>query len=136
MEKLSKEEMEEQGLLKDPFDYVGDMKGPYDYTKDEVDSHVAQTTGNGNYRTGKLNKKGDFVPYYVGRGIVNERLKKHLDEGFDDTHFKYSYEADEKASYVIECAGYHYFRKQLRNKIHPRKPDGMEDTVKCPFCGE
>ena len=134
MNKLTQEDLFERGLIMDPTDDIGDMYGPYEYTKEEVDKRVTNTTLNGNYRTGYINGEGVFIPKYVGRGIVNDRLKKHLDEGFKDTHFKFMYEADEIKSYEIESASYHRFQRQLRNEIHPRKPDGMDDFV-CPYCG-
>lgn len=135
MDKLTQEDLIERGLIIDPTDDIGDMYGPYEYTKEEVDRQVKNTAWNGNYRTGYLNGKGDFIPKYVGRGVVNGRLKKHLDEGFKDTHFKFMYEADEVRSYEIESASYHRFQGQLRNEIHPRKPDGMDELL-CPYCGE
>lgn len=135
MNKLNRKELLERGLISDPTDDIGDMDGPYKYTKDEVDKRVKNTTWNGNYRTGYLNDEGAFVPKYVGRGVVNDRLKKHLDEGCKDTHFKFMYEADEIKSYEIESAGYHRFQGQIRNEIHPRKPDGMDELF-CPYCGE
>ena len=135
MNKLTKKDLLERGLIIDPTDDIGDMYGPYEYTKEEVDKQVKNTTWNGNYRTGYLNDEGDFIPKYVGRGVISDRLKKHLDEGSKDTHFKFMYEADEIRSYQIESANYHGFQGQLRNEIHHRKPDGMDELV-CPYCGE
>lgn len=135
MKKLTEEERREQGIIKDPTDDIGEMSGPYPYTEAEVEARIVDTKASGNYRTGVINEKGAFIPKYVGRGVVYDRLKKHLDEGFSDTHFKFTYEADEIRSYEMESAGYHYFKKQLRNDIHPRKPDGMEDKITCPYCG-
>lgn len=135
MKKLTKEECEEQGIINDPTDDVVFMTGPYPYTKDEVEAHVENIEARGNYRTGVLNEKGAFIPKYAGRGVVYDRLRKHLDEGFEDTHFKFRYEGDEIRSYEIESADYHYFKKQLRNDIHPRKPDGMDAEITCPYCG-
>lgn len=115
------------------------MNGPYVYNKDEVAARVIHPGWNGNYRTGVLNSKGEFVPKYVGRGDVLTRLNDHLDEGFKDSHFKFIYEADEFESYKIESADYDYFgvvHKQLRNKVHPGKPDGMDELVVCPYCGQ
>ena len=135
MKKLTKEEREEQGIIKDPTENVVSMTGPYPYSKEDIVLHVRETDVNGNYRTGVLNDKGAFVPKYTGRGLVYDRLCKHLDEGCKDTHFKFRYEKDELKSYEIESADYHYFKKQLRNDIHPRKPDGMDVKITCPYCG-
>lgn len=111
------------------------MDGPYVYTKDEVKSRVADIAQNGNYRTGHINKEGQFVPKYTGRGVVYDRLMAHLDEGCKDTHFKFIYVSDELESYHIESADYDFFGKQLRNAEHPKKPDG-KDYLVCPYCGQ
>ena len=135
MKKLTAIELRKRGLTTDPTDDVGAMSGPYQYTKAEIENHVKDVKANGNYRTGDLDENGDFVPRYVGRGVVSDRLKKHLDEGFKDTHFKFLYEKDEVRSYEVESAGYHYFQPQLRNAEHPKKPDGRDD-LRCPYCGK
>ena len=109
------------------------MDGHYVYTKKEVKRRVTDVTRNGNYRTGILNKAGQFVPKYTGRGVVYDRLLAHLDEDFLDTHFKFVYVDSELDSYYIESADYHYFGKQLRNAEHPKKPDGMDYLI-CPYC--
>lgn len=113
---------------------IAEMCGPYEYTTDEIENRVIQGL-DGNYRTGYINEDGRFVPKYVGRGCIYDRLKKHLDEGFKDTHFKFAYESNPVKSYQVESEDYHRFASQLRNDIHPRKPDGKPNE-KCPCCGQ
>ena len=114
------------------------MHGPYKFTKEEILRVVQSPNSNGNYRTGVLNSQQGFVPHYVGRGNVFSRLNAHIDAGSPDTHFKFIYEQDEFESYRIESADYDYFGgiyKQLRNREHPKKPDGVSDVVVCQYCG-
>lgn len=127
-------EMNSLDVVSDDSVKIVDMHGPYAYTAEEVKKRVFPGL-DGNYRTGVLNKKGLFVPKYVGRGCVYTRLLNHLDEGFADTHFKFVYVDDEVESYRIESSDYHRFASQLRNDIHPRKPDGETDET-CPCCGQ
>ena len=85
-----------------------------------------------------MDQMGRFIPRYVGRGIVFNRLNDHLDEGFKDAYFQFRYENSEIKSYEIESADYDYFgvlHKQLRNAEHPKRPDCRAD-LKCPYCGK
>ena len=137
MKNLTPDEIKRYGFINDPCCNVVAMRGPFQYNKEEVAKQVTQRERNGNYRTGTLNEQGRFIPRYVGRGIVFNRLNAHIDEGFADNYFEFDYVDDEIKSYKIESADYDYFgivHKQLRNAEHPKKPDGRAD-LKCPYCG-
>ena len=138
MEKLKPDEIKKCGFIKDPYYNVVAMMGPFLYNKEEIARQVINREGKGNYRTGTLDAQGRFIPRYVGRGIVFNRLNDHIDEGFVDEYFEFLYEEDEIRSYGMESADYDYYgigHKQLRNAEHPKKPDGRDD-LKCPYCGE
>jgi hypothetical protein len=83
----------------------------------------------GNYVLGFI-KNGSFVPKYVGRGDVYDRLYVHLDDEYNQPLFKFSYAENETEACKKECNNYHDFKNQLMNKEHPKLPKGK----KCPYC--
>lgn len=135
---MTPDQIKELGFAKDPYDGILTMEGNFPYNKEEIVKRVIKKDGKGNYRTGEMDQMGRFIPRYVGRGIVFNRLNDHLDEGFKDAYFQFRYENSEIKSYEIESADYDYFgvlHKQLRNAEHPKRPDCRAD-LKCPYCGK
>lgn len=114
-----------------------DMEGPCILNADAIDSMVTKTSA-GNYALGHINKANNhFIVEYIGRADtdVNERLKQHIREEYDD--FKYSYASSPKAAFEKECKNYHEFGGpdgKLNNKIHPDRPEGT--SWKCPYCND
>jgi len=101
----------------------------YHLTESAVDRVV--TPERGNYALGFLRDDG-FVPRWVGRSTnLRGRLKDHVDEGHP--LFKFRYVGPERESFDIECANYHAFKKQLVNRVHPRRPKGQRWP--CPLVG-
>jgi hypothetical protein len=112
------------------------MKGPYDFTSEQIDKLV-EDEKLGNYALGKVDESdGLLVVSWVGRSDTD--LKKELKARLDMKYpkFKYSYADSKKAAFEKECRNYHDFggKKLLANKIHPDRPDGMDD-LECPVAG-
>lgn len=109
------------------------MQGPFTFTSEEVDKQISKKSP-GNYALGKRNEDGGLTVSYVGRADsdVNDRIKKHLDEGYPA--FKFSYATSPKAAFEKECQNYHDFGEsnKLKNIYHPDRPDGA--NWKCPVC--
>ena len=101
---------------------------PYDTDEETINSLVEEQLGN--YALGYINEKGGFVPKYVGRGNVHDRLIAHLSDEYYQPAFMFSYAENEKKAYTKECKNYHDFQKQLLNKEHPKLPKGIQ----CPYC--
>ena len=110
------------------------MNGPYELTTEKIDEVITRTSA-GNYALGYVEDK-KFKVRYVGRADsdLNDRLKDHIDEGYES--FKYSYATSPKAAFEKECENYHDFgeNKSLDNKIHPDRPD--DSSWKCPKCNK
>jgi len=68
---------------------------------------------------------------YVGRGIVKNRLKTHLEDEYKDDKFQYLFTDDEKLSCNLECKSYHKYIINLKNKNHP----SLDKGDKCPHPG-
>jgi len=104
------------------------MKGPYDLNLETIDSTVKNRLGN--YALGFVKKEGGFVPKYVGRGDVYDRLYAHLYDEYNQPSFKFSYAKNETEACEKECKNYHDFEDNLMNKEHPKLSKGN----KCPYC--
>lgn len=106
------------------------MKGPYELNKDIVGS-ILESARIGNYALGKINDKGLFIPYKVGRS--EQDLQKELlswCEFHHYTHFAYAYAAGIKQAYEKECHNYHDLFAWLQNPPHPVLPKNI--SCKCP----
>lgn len=109
------------------------MKGYFDYDSDTIEKKVDENKM-GNYAIGIITNDGKFIPKYIGRSDkydLIERIKSHLKEFKDCTHFKYSYATSEKEAFEKECENYHDFKPKY-NKIHPDKPNNTK--YECPYC--
>ena len=102
--------------------------GPYDTDEEIIGSIVEKQSGN--YALGYISETGGFIPKYVGRGNVHDRLIDHLSDEYNQPMFKFSYAKNEKEAYTKECKNYHDYKNQLLNKEHPKLPDGIQ----CPYC--
>ncbi|WP_263788124.1 hypothetical protein [Salinibacter grassmerensis] len=80
---------------------------------------------------------------YSPRYIV--RFREREDVMGDILHFarrrKYDYFALEHMTSQEEvfkrlCGLWHYYRDELDNENHPRRPEGMEAEVSCPQCND
>ena len=107
------------------------MKGFYELDEETIELIVENKIGN--YALGYINSRKNFVPKYVGRvdkRRLAKRLKEHLEEYEDCTHFMFSYAQNSKEAFEKECRNYHDFEKQLHNTNHPDKPDHTD--YECP----
>ncbi len=107
----------------------------YPFTAAEIDRLVT-TVSAGNYALGYINGNGKFAVRYVGRsdGNLNQRLKSHLGNHDDCTHFKFSYAGSPKAAFEKECQNFHDFGgvQKLKNVNHPAEPANSK-LWKCPI---
>ena len=90
----------------------------------------------GNYVVGHKDKNSKFIPTYVGKGILKNRLTEHLTDEYYDDLFTYEEQKTEVAACKEECDDYHDFKPiseggTLKNKNHPPVPKGE----KCHRCG-
>jgi hypothetical protein len=110
-----------------------EMNGTYDMTTGKIDEIVDELSA-GNYALGYLDDANIFRVQYVGRSDtnVNDRLKKHIGEGYKK--FKYSYASTARMAFEKECKNYHDFGEcvKLANKIHPDRP--ADKDWECPYC--
>lgn len=105
------------------------MKGPHSLTKSNV-YRVVDGRKNGVY---KLYRSWRGPPRYVGRSQkqrLEERLREHVDEEY--RYFEYEYHSCAAGAYKREASIWHFFRSQLDNKEHPKRP---HERVVCPSCG-
>jgi hypothetical protein len=110
--------------------------GPFNVNTESIDTNVVGV-GSGVYALGhNANNNSVFIVQYVGRSDtdLNDRLKKHLNEGY--LLFKYGFLETAKESFNKECQLWHDFGedKLIDNKIHPDK--GINKDWLCPVCGE
>ena len=84
----------------------------------------------GNYALGYIDKRNIFIPKYVGKGNIHERLRKHIKKIPKQPQFKFIYIGNKIESYNLECRMYHEYLDQLINEYHPGLPEG----IKCLYC--
>ena len=115
------------------------MKGPFEFTSQKVNEMI-ENNRIGNYALGYITKDSNgehvFCVKYVGRSDndLNDRIKDHLGESKEYTHFKFSYETCSRNAFLKECRNWHDFGGEdiLDNHYHPDKPNGT--NWKCPVC--
>ena len=107
-------------------------------TNDLDELTLSEFKGNeiGNYIVGH-NERGKFIPTYVGKGNLKDRLTKHLKDEYNDKLFAFTYRNTIEEASKAECKDYHVFKRiseggTLKNKIHPTVPDGEKCTY--PGC--
>jgi hypothetical protein len=106
------------------------MLGPRPLTEREIS--LDKYNGSGNYLLCDETSTSYKVKY-VGRGILKDRLKRGLNEGY--THFYYIKNSTKIKSFTKECQEFHRYGKanDLDNTIHPAKPEGY--SKKCTEIG-
>ncbi|MEQ9910075.1 hypothetical protein ABRP70_19885 [Pectobacterium odoriferum] len=108
----------------------------YELTSEEIDRMVTRTSA-GNYALGNISSNGLLNVKYVGRADsdLNDRLKDHVGESVNYTHFKFLYATSSKAAFEKECHNYHDFggNQKLNNRIHPDRPSNSKQW-ECPVC--
>lgn len=100
------------------------------FTEYNIKKYVDEFTI-GNYRLG--NKDVNENPIYIGRSDTNlqSRLLQHLRDRNKYDFFSFKIASSKKDAYIQECKDFHNFYKSIENKIHPDKPDKI-NNINCP----
>ena len=112
------------------------MNGPFPLTERFIDQLI-NMLDIGNYALGIGEQPQGLTVQYIGRSDtgLNKRIKEHIGESY--THFMFSIASDAILAYQKECINYHDYTDtgyRLKNLIHPAKPKGHPDWLKCPRC--
>lgn len=109
------------------------MHGPYgldDDTINDLDEDIY-----GVYVLVAKGDKGGTIVVYVGRGIVKDRMREHVEEK-DASAFYFKPLDDDDTGFAEECRLFHLYGKRphLDNRQHPDVPDGAPRTY--PRCSQ
>lgn len=114
--------------------YEMNLDGPYKLNSDTINSIITKEKS-GVYTLGHI-KNQTFVVDYVGRSDknLNSRLKEHIEDSRQYTHFKAKYAWSTKMAFDMECIMYHDYggKKHLDNENHPDRKN--HKNWRCPIC--
>lgn len=114
------------------------FRNSYKLDETTIDKAVTKKSAIGAYILGWVRRREKatmFYSKYVGRSDndLNARLKQHVGEKYDYTHFRFSYYDSIKEAFEKECELWHeHDGPELDNKSHPDRPD--ETKLVCPVC--
>lgn len=87
----------------------------------------------GTYILYEINNESICLPVYIGRSDIDlrNRLMQHA-LNYRAHFFEFMIQSSPENAYIVECSLYHALGNNIRNIIHPDKPNGIE--ILCPFC--